>query len=159
MFKSVLVVCIGNICRSPVLEGLLKHYSDKYQLGLTVASAGVHAMVGDHPQPYSQELARQHGVDISGYYAEQITQEMVDQYEIIIALDEIIRKDLLQRYPYAAGKIKKLGFLNNNMDIDDPYKKDKTAFVQMYADIELCLQSWLEKIWQVNNHQKQQELV
>lgn len=150
MFKSVLVVCIGNICRSPVAEALLKHYSDKYQLGLTVASAGVHAMVGQNPQPHSQELASQHGIDISDYCAEQITQEMVNQYELIIALDDFIRQDLLQRYPFAAGKIKKLGFLNDDIDIDDPYKKDKTAFVQMYSDIEDCLQSWLEKVWDVD---------
>ena len=148
MFKSVLIVCIGNICRSPVAEGLLKHYSEKYNLDLDVASAGVHALVGDNPQPHSQEMAVAHNLDISDYYAEQITQEMVSHYELIIALDEFIRKDLLHRYPFAAGKIKKLGFLNNNMDIDDPYKKDKTAFVQMYADIDLCLQTWVEKVWQ-----------
>ena len=150
MFKSVLVVCIGNICRSPVLEALLKYYSDQHQLGLKVASAGVCAMVGDPPQPYSQELARQHGINIADYYAEQITPEMAQEYELIIALDEIVRNDLLHRFPFASGKIKKLGFLNDNMDIEDPYKKDKPAFVKMYADIELCLQSWLEKVWQVN---------
>lgn len=150
MFKSVLIICIGNICRSPVAEGLLKRYSEKYHLDLEVASAGVHALVGDNPQPHSLAIAAAHDLDITDYCAEQVTQEMMTNYELVIALDEFVREDLLHRYPFAAGKIKKLGFLNNNMDVEDPYKKDKEAFVTMYADIDLCLHSWLKKVWQVS---------
>lgn len=149
MFKSVLFVCVGNVCRSPVAEGLLKHYSEKYNLGLRVASAGVHALVGEPAQPYSIEVAKENGIDISEHRAEQITQEMVFNHEIIIVLDEIIRKDVINRYPFAAGKVKKLGFLNNDIDIEDPYKKGKGEFVGMYSEVERCLGSWLTKIFSV----------
>lgn len=149
MFKSVLFVCIGNICRSPAAEGLLKHYSDMYNLDLRVSSAGVHALVGQSPQPHSQAVCAEHGVDISGYRAEQVTQEMILNNDLCIVLDEVVRRDLVSRYPFATGKVKKLGFLDDEMDIDDPYRKDKSAFDEMYYNIDHCLKSWLRKIWSV----------
>jgi protein-tyrosine phosphatase len=147
MFKSVLVVCIGNVCRSPVGEALFKKYSDQYQLDLKVASAGVHALVGEHPQPYSQEVASEHGLNVSNYIAEQITHEMVCEYELILVLDSVVRGIFLQKYPFAVGKVSKFGRFENDRDIVDPYRKPKEAFSRMYDDIEQCTKSWLKAVW------------
>lgn len=150
MFNSVLFVCIGNVCRSPVGEGLLKKYATEHGLDIKVGSAGVHALVGEPPQPYSQEVSLEHGLDISSYMAEQITQEMVYEHELIIVLDSMVREILLKKYPFAAGKISKLGRFDNNMDIVDPYKKAKQAFANMYDNMDKCVKNWLKAVWQVS---------
>jgi protein-tyrosine phosphatase len=150
MFKSVLVVCIGNVCRSPVGEALFKKYSEQYQLDLKVASAGVHALVGENPQPYSQEVASEHGLNVSSYFAEQITHEMVCEYELILVLDSVVRGILLKKYPFVAGKVSKFGRFENDRDIVDPYRKPKEAFSRMYDDIEQCTKSWLKAVWSKN---------
>lgn len=149
MFKTILFVCIGNICRSPVAEGLLKQYSDQYDLNLSVSSCGVHAMVGQAPQPYSIELAAVHGIDISLYQAKQISLEMVTCAELILVLDDVVLREVIAHFPFAIGKVKKLAFLEKNEDVVDPYRKDKKAYVDMYQHIDQCLQTCLTRLWKV----------
>ena len=149
MFQSVLILCIGNICRSPVAEGLLKKLSEQHQLGLAISSAGVHAMVDEPAQPYSIEVTREHAIDITAHRARQLTTEIVYEHDIILVTDETVRKIAMQQYPFATGKIKKLGNFRNQ-EILDPYRQPKEAFENMYANIEICLQDWLHKIWGVN---------
>lgn len=150
MFNTILFVCVGNICRSPVAEGLLKKYSDQYHLNLTVSSCGVHAMIGDTPQPYSIELATEHGIDISDYRAKQISLNMVTKAELILALDKIILKDVVTQFPFAIGKVKKLSFLDDNSDVLDPYRKDRDAFAEMYQHIDRSVQACLKRLWKVS---------
>ena len=149
MFKSVLFVCVGNICRSPVAEGVLKYYSAQYGLGLQVSSCGVYAMVGQHPQPHSIAIAAEQGIDIADYVAKQITLEMVREFELILALDQPVLADVSRRFPFAVGKIKKLGFLENNQDVADPYRKGKEDFIEMYADISRYMHLWMKQMWGV----------
>ncbi len=148
MFHSVLILCIGNICRSPVAEGILKKMSEQYQLGLSVSSAGVHAMVDDPAQPHSIEVARARGVDITAHRARQLSAEILLEHEIVLVTDETVRKIAMQQYPFSTGKIKKIGDFRQQ-EIVDPYRKPKENFEAMYVDIENCLQDWLQKIWGV----------
>jgi len=146
MFQSVLMLCIGNICRSPVAEGILKKMSEQHQLGLTVSSAGVHAMVDDPAQPFSIEVAHAHGIDITAHHARQLTAEIIHAHDLILVTDEPVRKIAMQQHPFATGKIKKLGHFRNH-EIVDPYRKPKENFEAMYVEIDACLHDWLQKIW------------
>lgn len=145
MFQSVLILCIGNICRSPVAEGLLKKLSDQHQLNLRVSSAGVYAMVDESAQPYSIEVARDNALDIASHRARQLTAEIISSHDLVLVTDEGVRKIAMQQYPFATGKIKKLGHFNQK-EILDPYRQPKEAFEKMYLDIEDCLQDWVKKI-------------
>ena len=149
MFKSILILCIGNICRSPVAEGILKKLSEQHQLGLTVSSAGVHAMVDDPAQPHSIAVASENGIDIKSHRARQLTADIIQAHDLILVTDEPVRRIVMQQYPFATGKIKKLGNFRNQ-EIVDPYRKPKKDFETMYVDIEGCLQDWLKKIWRIN---------
>lgn len=149
MFQSVLVLCIGNICRSPVAEGILKKMSARHQLNLIISSAGVHAMVDDPAQPHSIAVAQEHEIDITNHQARQLTADILNQHELVLVTDETVRKIAMQQHPFAAGKIKKIGNFRNK-EIDDPYQKPKQYFDIMYTDLENCLQDWMQKVWKVN---------
>jgi protein-tyrosine phosphatase len=151
MFQSVLILCIGNICRSPVAEGVLKKMSDQHQLGLRISSAGVHAMVDEPAQPHSITVAQEHYIDITQHQARQLTTEIIEQHELILVTDETVRKIAMQQHSFATGKIKKIGEFRKK-EIQDPYLKSKEHFDAMYVDIEMCLQDWLQKVWRIKSH-------
>lgn len=149
MFQSVLVLCIGNICRSPVAEGILKKYAEQYHLNLSISSAGVHAMLDQGAQPHSISVADEHNIDITSHQAKQVTIEMMHEHELILVADDTVRKIASQQYPFATGKIKRIGHFRHE-DIQDPYLKAKSYFDIMYQHLDLCLQDWLRKVWQVS---------
>ena len=124
MIDRILVICIGNICRSPIAEGLMKRaWPDK-----TVVSAGIGAMVGHPAAPFSIELALEHGIDISAHRAQALTARMVSDAELILTMDLGQKRYLEQKYPTARGKVLRLGA----SDIADPYRQDMAVFRQTY---------------------------
>lgn len=92
---SVLFVCLGNICRSPLAEGALRAAAVRAGLDLTVDSAGTggwHA--GDPPDRRAQAAARRHGTDISGLRARQVRPEDFRKFDHVFALDRQNLQDL-----------------------------------------------------------------
>jgi protein-tyrosine phosphatase len=146
MFKSILVLCLGNICRSPVAEGILRQHIAKRQLDVVVSSAGVTAMVDYPADPFSIAVAEQNGIDIASHRARQITTDLVNQHDLILVTDEEVRRIMAQRYPHALGKVKKIGHFQDK-DIADPYMQPKHAFDAMYRDLDACLDEWVKKIF------------
>ncbi|MCQ4028500.1 low molecular weight phosphotyrosine protein phosphatase, partial [Klebsiella pneumoniae] len=92
---SLLFVCLGNICRSPLAEGALRAEAARRGLALTVDSAGTgdwHA--GEAPDRRAQATARRHGVDVSGLRARQVTADDFRRFDHVIALDHDNLADL-----------------------------------------------------------------
>ncbi|SER71850.1 protein-tyrosine phosphatase [Tranquillimonas rosea] len=86
---SVLFVCLGNICRSPLAEAAFRAAAERAGLEVEVDSAGTGAWhLGDAPDPRAQAIAREHGLDISGYRARKVTRADYDRFDHMIALDE-----------------------------------------------------------------------
>ena len=85
---KILVVCLGNICRSPLAEGLLQRAADARDLPWTVDSAGTGDYhVGEAPDPRSVAVAARHGLDISQQRARQLTAADLDRYDLLLAMD------------------------------------------------------------------------
>ena len=87
---SVLVVCTGNICRSPTGEGVLRHLAEKRGLAgkVRVRSAGTHDYhVGECPDPRALKHAKKRGYDLSAQRAMQLSREHFDDYDYILAMD------------------------------------------------------------------------
>ncbi|WP_338412426.1 low molecular weight protein-tyrosine-phosphatase [Psychrobacter raelei] len=140
-FENILVVCVGNICRSPMAEALLKQrFPDK-----NIDSAGVGALVGHGADPAAIEIMQQQNIDITGHIAKQIDEDLALKYDLILTMSDGQNKWIEERFPFCRGKTFKLGHWRDK-DIADPYKHEMSAFKTAYQDIVKGIEDWQDKI-------------
>src|SRR6266550_3791149 len=101
--KSVLFVCTGNICRSPIAEGLFRRLLGNRK-DIAVASAGVHAVRGQPPSLYAVQVCEEEGVDISGFRSQPLTAAVIDQATHIFAMTGAHLETIQTLFPYGAEK-------------------------------------------------------
>jgi protein-tyrosine phosphatase len=144
MFSNIIVICAGNICRSPIAEAVLRS-----RLGRTdvrVCSAGVAALV-DHPaDPLAQAVAAEHGYDLSAHRAQQATQQLLTAMDLILTLDQTHSEWIRQRFPELYGRVHKLGRWQGNADVEDPYRLPKAAFEKAYVEIDAYCADWVKRV-------------
>lgn len=140
-FDNILVVCVGNICRSPMAEALLKQrYPRK-----NIDSAGVGALVGHPADPAALEIMTAQQLDITKHVAKQLDENLAKKADIIFTMSDGQTKWIEERWPFCRGKTFKLGHWKNK-DIADPYKHEMSAFQTAYQDIVDSLEHWSDKI-------------
>ncbi|MBP6083761.1 low molecular weight protein-tyrosine-phosphatase [Shewanella xiamenensis] len=140
MFDSILVVCAGNICRSPTAEYVLKaKLADKQ---IKVSSAGLTALVGKPADPMAQKIAASHGVVMDEHKGQQLSSQLVGSNSVILVMEQRHLNDLHSRYPEARGKTFLLGKWINNAEIPDPYRQSQEAFEHVYALIDSACSAW-----------------
>lgn len=139
--KVVLTLCIGNICRSPIAQGLLAQQLPQH----TVLSAGLSALVGQGADPLSVQVAAAHGVDISTHRAQQITSFLCQQADLILVMEQMHKTQLEQQFPSVRGKTFRLGQYSQ-FDIADPYRQPLQAFETAYAAIAQGVSDWVPRI-------------
>lgn len=123
MIKNVLFLCVGNICRSPMAEGLFRLALPD----LAVCSAGLDPLTGYPADPLSMRLMEERGIDISGHRAQPLAGWMVSEADLILTMDMAQAHYMTQRYPAARGKVGRLG-AGGGYDIPDPYRQGLPAF-------------------------------
>jgi protein-tyrosine phosphatase len=135
---KVLMVCLGNICRSPLAEGILRHKFGLHQIRGLVDSAGTAAYhAGERPDPRSAEIARKHGIDLSGQRARQFRTQDFDRFDRIYAMDQSNLRDILSLARNEADR-KKAGLILNmahpgsNLEVPDPYYGGDEGFSRVY---------------------------
>ncbi len=129
------MVCLGNICRSPLAEGILKKKAKN--LDLIIDSAGTaNYHVGKNPDIRSIEIAEKHGIDIKNQIARQFTKNDFINFDVIYAMDKQNYYDIIKK---ASSKleIEKVKLIlsesNNNLDcVPDPYYGGKNGFNDVY---------------------------
>jgi protein-tyrosine phosphatase len=139
--KSILFVCLGNICRSPLAEGIAREYINKNNLNIDVDSCGTgNWHIGEAPCDNSIKIAAINNVDISQQRSKQITLEDLKKYEIIIALDSSNYENLLTM-GCPPNKLSKLGsYGHNNEDVPDPYFYNGfEGFEKVFEMIDFCV--------------------
>lgn len=136
---SILLVCLGNICRSPLAEGLLRNAAQRKDIDLTISSGGTGGWhVGNPPDPRSQAVAAAHGLDISQQRAHQVSVHDLKQYDLILAMDRNNLRDLKNLAQNDAQRQKIHLFLefagledSDGPDVFDPYWDD-SGFAGVY---------------------------
>ena len=140
-FDNILVVCVGNICRSPMAEALLKQrFPNK-----NIDSAGVGALVGHPADPAALEIMTEQQLDITNHVAKQLDEILAKKADIIFTMSDGQTKWIEERWPFCRGKTFKLGHWMSK-DIADPYKHEMSAFETAYQDIVDSLEQWADKI-------------
>jgi protein-tyrosine phosphatase len=140
MFDSILVVCAGNICRSPTAEYILK---DKLQnKAIRVSSAGLTALEGKSADAIAVELVRHQNIDMSAHKGRQLNSALVAENSVILVMEQRHLSDLCNRYPQARGKTFLLGKWLDDKEIPDPYRQSREAFEHVYELIERACGAW-----------------
>ena len=147
--RSVIFVCLGNICRSPLAEAIAKNEANKLGLDIEIKSAGTGSWhIGESPCEGSQKIAKIKGLDISSYRAKQITKKDLQDFDLIVALDSSNYSDLL-KLGAKKEKLKKLGCFGYECeDVPDPYFFDGfEGFYKVYEMIEVCIKNLFKEIF------------
>ncbi len=144
MIRHILVVCVGNICRSPMAAALLKSALGE-QDGISVESAGLGALVGHPADDFALELMEEMGEDMSQHRARQIHPDMVKEADLVLVMETKHKRSIDIADPTARGKVHRLGEWQER-DIDDPYRQPKAAFVDALEEIQEGVASWVERI-------------
>lgn len=139
--KSLLVVCEGNICRSPMAQALLAAALP----GSRVRSAGLGALVGRPADESAVQLMRDRGIDISAHRAVQINRQLCIESDIVLVMDREQRQRLQQLYPEAHGRVFRLAE-HIDRDIPDPYRQPLAAFRGALSIIDQGVDNWLQRI-------------
>jgi protein-tyrosine phosphatase len=143
--QNILVLCIGNICRSPMAEGLLKQAMP----GKTVRSAGLGALIGKPADPFSVHIMQEHGIDISAHRAQQITPRMVSEADLILVMDQEQKQHVEAHYMGTRGKVFRLGEFAK-ADIADPYREGIDSFQAAFRLIDAGVKVFAERIAQIS---------
>ena len=142
MFNKILVVCVGNICRSPTAERLLRHYSPQ----LTVTSAGLGALVGKGADASAVSAAGAHQLSLDGHIARQITRRMCQEHDLILVMEKKHIAALCEIVPEMRGKVMLFGHWDSEREIPDPYRKSRDAFDAVYALLDQSARQWAQAL-------------
>lgn len=134
----ILIVCLGNICRSPMAEGLLREKAKGYGLHWLVASAGTESYhIGSAPHKYSQKICLEYGVDISAQRARKFTADDFARYDKIYAMADDVYEEI-QRIAGSQTDYNKLDlFLNelmpgSNASVPDPWYGEEKGYKPVF---------------------------
>lgn len=135
---KILMVCLGNICRSPLAEGILRNKLKERGLDAEVDSAGTAAYhIGEKPDRRSIEIAEKYDIDITYQRARQFEMSDFKRFDLIYAMDRHNYEDLkaMARDPLERQKVKMI--LNEvnpgeNRSVPDPYYGGKDGFINVY---------------------------
>ena len=142
--NRVLVLCEGNICRSPMAQGLLAAALPNAQ----VHSAGLGALVGMPADETAVRLMNDRGIDISAHRAQQVSRSLCTQADLVLVMDTEQRQRLEGMYPQARGRVFRLGE-HLKRDIPDPYRQPEMAFRDALLLIDHGAREWLRRIQQL----------
>lgn len=147
----ILMVCLGNICRSPIAEGVLTQKAKEKRLNWTVESAGTNSYhTGEPPHRFSQKICLANGIDISSQRAKTFTAQDFDRYDKIYALADDVY-DEIKRIGGRHADLSKVDFLLNevhdncNASVPDPWYGDEEGYTPVFEMIEKACDAIIAK--------------
>ncbi|WP_420997520.1 low molecular weight phosphotyrosine protein phosphatase [Cupriavidus sp. 30B13] len=141
MIRSILVVCIGNTCRSPMAQYLLRNALP----GCAIASAGLAPLAGAAADPHTVRLLAEEGLDLSAHRARVLDGNMVNSADLVLVMDTEQREALERQFPQARGKIYRLcEFMH--ADVPDPHGCSQNMFRIVLGLVRQGVDTWSERI-------------
>lgn len=145
MVNSILLVCIGNICRSPMAEALFAAKLQNQSPSIAISSCGLAALVDWPADPCVQELLLERGIDVSTHRARQATQDILFNSDLILTMSSEEKEKIEASYPSIRGRVHRLGKWGG-YDVPDPFQRPKIAFEQTMVLIEQGVDEWCKML-------------
>jgi len=142
MFNSILVVCTGNICRSPTGERLLRQLLPNKKID----SAGTGALKDHAADQTACLIAEQHNLSLADHQGQQFTRQLAQQYDLILVMEKHHQEEVSTIAPEARGKTMLFAHWLKSREIPDPYRQSQEAFEHVYQLIEQAAQAWATKL-------------
>jgi protein-tyrosine phosphatase len=139
--ETILVLCTGNICRSPMAEALLRRMLPR----MRVSSAGIRALVGQAADPNAVALMREQGYDISAHQATQLDIQSIDAADLVLVMERTQLQMVQMTYPHSRGKVFCLAD-SAGLDVPDPYRRGPAAFRTAFSIIEAGAAQWTDRV-------------
>lgn len=145
---EIIIVCTANICRSPVVEAVLRdRLAAKGLEGWRVRSAGTWATNGQAASRYSREILAEQGLDISGHTSQVITREILEGADLVLCLETGHAEALQAEFPEHRDKIFLLTeMVGQRYSISDPYGGPRFAYERMINDVTQLVEDGLPRI-------------
>ncbi len=147
--KSVLFVCLGNICRSPMAEGILRNMAEQAGVKMLIDSAGTgnwHA--GEPPDERATQTAGKRGVDISKLRARQIKKDDFTKFDLILVADAEVYRDVKRMAGTHSGKVEfimNLAYPGSNKPVPDPYTGGMDGFEKVFDMLDEACEAVIRK--------------
>lgn len=141
MFEKILVVCDGNICRSPTAAAMLQQRTNKI-----ISSAGLVALVGHDMDETAREIAQQHNLQCPTHSATKLTREIARQVDLILVMEQRQKDRIAELAPEASGKTLLLGRWLNNIEIPDPFKRSPEVYEHVYNLMDNAVNEWVKRL-------------
>ena len=144
---TILMVCLGNICRSPLAEGILREKCKKAGLHWKVESAGTNGLhTGEPPHPLSQKVAKSKGIDISGQQSRHFAKQDFQHFDKIYVMADDVREEmkLIGKDQYNPAKVELLlneCYPGQNRNIPDPWYGPEAGYEAVYDMMELACEA------------------
>nr|WP_301295415.1 low molecular weight protein-tyrosine-phosphatase [Pseudomonas nitroreducens] len=139
-----MVICAGNICRSPTGEHLLRQ--NLADSGIRVSSAGLTAVVGHPLERTALDTLQRHGQQPNEHQARQLTPQILQASDLVLVMERRHLQDVFRLSPVSRGKTFLLGKWQSDRDIPDPYRRGTAAFEHAYALIEEGATAWSQRL-------------
>ncbi len=155
--KSILFVCSGNTCRSPMAEAMMDEMVDDHPRlrgEVKVSSAGTFALDGSSSNENSQRVMEEKGIDIHKHKSRQLTREMAEDADIILTMEARHLEELEAISPESYGKAHTLkgyaedveGFPGEGYDIEDPFREPYENYLEAANQIQEALKKLIDKL-------------
>ncbi|QKJ21353.1 low molecular weight protein-tyrosine-phosphatase [Poseidonibacter lekithochrous] len=143
--KSIIFVCLGNICRSPIAQGVAQKYIKEKNLDIKIASAGTGDWhIGEAPCEHSIKVAAMNDVDISKQKAQQVQKSDFSNYDLVVGLDDSNVENLKKLGATNILKLGNYGF--EGADVPDPFFFDGfEGFDKVFEMIEICVKNLINE--------------